>query len=40
MTAPWIRHLHRALASPGNLLAASGALAVSALAWNPLPLIL
>ena len=36
----WMRHLRRALAAPGNLVAASGALALAALAWNPLPLVL
>jgi len=36
----WLRHLRRALAAPGNLLAGSGALALAAIAWNPLPLVL
>ncbi|HEY5944450.1 MAG TPA: hypothetical protein VIV40_03120 [Kofleriaceae bacterium] len=36
----WIKNLHRALTSPANLLAGAGALALSALTWNPLPLIL
>src|SRR6187402_2006029 len=38
--ARWMRHLRRALAAPGNLVAGSGALALAAIAWNPLPLIL
>ncbi|HWU87481.1 MAG TPA: hypothetical protein VN253_09405 [Kofleriaceae bacterium] len=37
---PFLRHLRRALVAPGNLLAGSGALALSAITWNPLPLIL
>lgn len=36
----WTHHLARALASPGNLLAGAGALALSAITWNPLPLVL
>lgn len=36
----FLRHLRRALVAPGNLLAGSGALALSAITWNPLPLIL
>lgn len=36
----WTQYLARALASPGNLLAGAGALALSALTWNPLPLVL
>jgi len=36
----WMRHLRRALAAPGNLVAASGAIALAAVTWNPLPLIL
>ncbi len=36
----WTQHLARALAAPGNLLAGAGALALSALTWNPLPLVL
>jgi hypothetical protein len=35
----WMRHLRRALAAPGNLVAASGAIALAAITWNPLPLI-
>lgn len=38
--ANFLRHLRRALVAPGNLLAGSGALALSAITWNPLPLIL
>ena len=38
--ATFLRHLRRALVAPGNLLAGSGALALSAVTWNPLPLIL
>lgn len=37
---PWILHLRRALASPGNLLAGAGAVLASAVTWNPFPLIL
>lgn len=37
---PFLRHLRRALVAPANLLAGSGALALSAITWNPLPLIL
>ena len=37
---PWIQHMRRALTSPGNLLAAAGAVLASAVTWNPLPLIL
>lgn len=37
---PWILHVRRALASPGNLLAGAGAVLASAVTWNPLPLIL
>ena len=37
---PWILHLRRALASPGNLIAGAGAVLASAVTWNPLPLIL
>ncbi len=37
---PWTRQLRRALASPGNLIAAAGAVLASAVTWNPLPLIL
>src|SRR5262245_13464840 len=33
-------HLRRALVAPGNLTAGAGALALSAIAWNPLPLVL
>jgi hypothetical protein len=36
----WMRHLRRALMAPGSVLAATGALALSAITWNPLPLIL
>jgi len=36
----WLTKLHRALTAPGNLIAGAGALALSALTWNPLPLIL
>jgi len=36
----WMRHLRRALAAPGNLIAGSGALALAAITWNPLPLVL
>ncbi len=36
----WIQHLRRALSAPGNLIAGAGALAVAAISWNPLPLIL
>jgi hypothetical protein len=32
--------LRRALVAPGNLIAGAGALALSALTWNPLPLVL
>lgn len=32
--------LRRALLAPGNLIAGAGALALSAIAWNPLPLVL
>jgi hypothetical protein len=39
-TKLWMRHLRRALSSPGNLIAGAGALCVSAILWNPLPLIL
>ncbi|HWO25751.1 MAG TPA: hypothetical protein VNO30_43745 [Kofleriaceae bacterium] len=38
--ARWIRPLRRALIAPGNLAAGAGALALAAVAWNPLPLIL
>src|SRR5262245_51348480 len=37
---PWMRHLRRALSAPGNLIAGTGALALAAITWNPLPLIL
>lgn len=37
---PWTLHVRRALTSPGNLLAGAGAVLVSAVTWNPLPLIL
>jgi len=36
----WTKKLHRALTAPGNLVVGAGALAVSALTWNPLALIL
>jgi hypothetical protein len=39
-TMSWIKNLHGAVTSPGNLIAGAGALALSALTWNPLPLIL
>src|SRR3954471_2990977 len=37
---PWILHVRRALASPGNLIAGAGSGPASAARWNPLPLIL
>jgi hypothetical protein len=42
MTRPrsWTQHFRRALTSPGNLIAGAGAVLVSAVTWNPLPLIL
>ncbi|MEO8699682.1 MAG: hypothetical protein ABI867_06545 [Kofleriaceae bacterium] len=36
----WMRHVRRALVSPGSLIAATAALALSAITWNPLPVIL
>jgi len=39
-TRRWTQHLTRALSSPGNLLAGAGALALAAITWNPLPLVL
>jgi len=42
MTKPrlWTHQLRRALAAPGNVIVAAGAVLASALTWNPLPLIL
>ena len=40
MLRHFLRHLRRALSEPGNLVAGSGALALAAITWNPLPLIL
>jgi hypothetical protein len=37
---PWTLHFRRALSSPGNLIAGAAAVLVSAVTWNPLPLIL
>jgi hypothetical protein len=37
---PWTAHFRRALASPGNLIAGAGAVLISAVTWNPLPLVL
>lgn len=37
---PWLSRARRALAAPANLLTGAGALALSAVTWNPLPLIL
>jgi hypothetical protein len=40
LRARWMRQLRRALAAPGNLVAGAGALALAAITWNPLPLVL
>jgi hypothetical protein len=42
MTRPrlWTQHVRHALTSPGNLIAAAGAVLASAATWNPLPLLL
>jgi hypothetical protein len=37
---PWVYQVRRALVAPGNLIAGAGAVLVSAVTWNPLPLIL
>lgn len=37
---PWTQHMRRALTAPGNLIAGAGAVLVSAMTWNPLPLVL
>ncbi len=39
-THHWTQHIARALSSPINLVTGAGALALSALTWNPLPLVL
>ena len=39
-SVPWTKQFRRALAAPGNLIAGSGALALAAITWNPLPVIL
>lgn len=37
---PWVQHVKRAAKSPLNLVLGAGAAALSAITWNPLPLIL